>query len=158
MSKILEKRDDVFCFIIGKGYMKETLQNCIKQLDLQNHVKLLGWKTDQELPIWLNAADVFVFPSLAESFGIVQIEAMACGKPVVATYNGGSENIIISDECGLLVEPANSADLAEKIELALNKRWDNTEIQYCAKQYQWEKIGKETSDIYNSVIDMHENF
>lgn len=99
----------------------------------------------------MNACDVFVLPSLAESFGIVQIEAMACGKPVVATYNTGSEEIITSEELGLLVEPANPKELGEKILIALDKEWDDERIRKYAEQFSWEKIAREIVKVYNTV-------
>jgi teichuronic acid biosynthesis glycosyltransferase TuaC len=71
---------------------------------------------------WWRVMYMFVLPSLSESFGVVQLEAMACRKPVVATYNGGSEEIITSEEYGLLCQPANPKELAEKILLALDKK------------------------------------
>ncbi|MDI3541356.1 MAG: hypothetical protein PWQ62_270 [Candidatus Methanomethylophilaceae archaeon] len=76
----------------------------------------------------MNACDLFVLPSLSESFGVVQIEALACGKPVVATRNGGSEEVIISDDYGLLVDPANPNELREKIIEAPDKDWDREKI------------------------------
>ena len=99
----------------------------------------------------MNACDLFVLPSLRESFGIVQIEAMACGKPIVATRNGGSEEIVISDEFGLLAEPANPDDLAEKILMALNRKWDPEMISRYAEQFTWENIVEDIVRIYRSL-------
>jgi len=76
----------------------------------------------------MNACDLFVLPSISESFGVVQIEALACGKPVVATRNGGSEEVITSDDYGLLVDPANPNELREKIIEAPDKDWDREKI------------------------------
>ena len=101
-----------------------------------------------EILIWMNVCDVFVLPSLRESFGVVQIEAMACGKPVVATYNSGSEEIITSEDYGLLCEPANPEELAEMILIALDKEWDNEEILRYAERFRWEDIVKEIIEVY----------
>ncbi len=79
----------------------------------------------------MNACDLFVLPSISESFGVVQIEALACGKPVVATRNGGSEEVITSDDYGLLVDPANPNELREKIIEAPDKDWDREKILFC---------------------------
>ena len=93
-------------------------------------------------------------PSLAESFGIVQLEALACGRPVVATKNGGSESIITSDECGMLCEPANPQDLSNKIIEALEKKWDNNIIfEYAASNYDWDFIAQKTKQIYIEVSE-----
>ena len=117
-----------------------------------NHVKLAGGRPHNEILIWMDACDLFVLPSLSESFGVVQIEAMACGKPVVSTYNGGSEEIITSEDYGLLCEPANSEELAEKILIALDKEWDCDEIGKYAEQFTWENITEEIVSVYKSVI------
>ena len=105
----------------------------------------------------MNASDLFVLPSLSESFGIVQIEAMACGVPVVATINGGSEEIITSEDYGLLVEPANPEDLAEKILIALNKEWDKEKIRKYAEQFTWERIAERIHEIYCRVVSGDHN-
>ena len=121
-------------------------------LAAQIRVKLVGGRAHDEIPIWMNACDLFVLPSLRESFGVVQIEAMACGKPVVATYNGGSEEIITSADYGLLCEPANPGELAEKILIALDKEWDCDKIGEYAEQFTWENITEEIVAVYKSVI------
>jgi glycosyltransferase involved in cell wall biosynthesis len=64
---------------------------------------------------WMQTCDVFVLPSLGETFGVVLGEAMACGKPVIATRCGGPE-FLVTPETGLLVEPGNAAALAEAME------------------------------------------
>jgi len=153
MKEIVKKRRDILCLIIGSGNLKTMLENQIKELGLEEFVKLLGGRPHNEIAFWMNACDLFVLPSLSESFGIVQIEAMACGKPVVATKNGGSEEIITSEDYGLLCEPANPKELAEKILVALNKNWDEEYILNYAKQFTWEKIAKEIIRVYKDVME-----
>ena len=154
MKIITEKRKDVLCFIGSSGPLKGKLQKKIDELKLQNCVKLIGFVPDELLPIWMNACDVFVLPSFHESFGIVQIEAMACGKPVVATYNGGSEEIITSEELGYLVEPANPKELEEKILIALDKEWDSKKIRKYAEQFTWENIVREIIKVYETLLSV----
>ena len=99
-----------------------------------------------------DATNLFVLPSLSLSIGVVQIEAMACGVPVVATRNGGSEEIIISEDYGLLCEPANPEDLAEKILIALEKEWDREKIRKYAEQFTWDNIAKKVVEVYEEVL------
>ena len=148
-SIIQKQRSDVLCFIGGSGFLKNKLKKQVDDLNLTDKVKLIGFIPDELLPIWMNACDIFVLPSLSESFGVVQIEAMACGKPVVATFNGGSEEVIISDDYGFLVEPGNSQELAEKIEFALNKNWNQEKITNYAEQYRWGNIASQIMNIYH---------
>ena len=100
----------------------------------------------------MNSCDLFVLPSLSEAFGIVNLEAMACGKPVVSTYNGGSHEIITSDDYGFLVEPADSNALADKILYALNKKWDPVIIRHHAEKYSWTAIADQFLEIYQTVL------
>ena len=102
IQRIVQERKDILCVIVGAGKLRPILKRQIRELGLENYIILTGGKPHDEIPLWMNACDLFVLPSLRESFGVVQIEALACGKPVVATRNGGSEEIIISDEHGLL--------------------------------------------------------
>lgn len=113
---------------------------------------MLGFIPGDKLNLWMNACDLFVLPSLRESFGIVQIEAMACGKPVVATRNGGSEEIIISSYYGLLAQPSNPDELVEKIMVALDREWDQEKIKKYAGQYKWEDVVKRVVDVYLQIL------
>lgn len=152
MSEVIKHRKDVLCFIGGSGPLKGKLQKQINELGLQDHVKLLGFVPDDELYLWMNSADVFVLPSLSESFGLVQLEAMAVGTPVVATYNGGSEEIITSEDYGLLCPPKDSKCLAEKILTALERDWDRGKIIKYAEKFTWEKIAKQILEVYKYVF------
>lgn len=151
MADIVQKRDDIICYIVGEGKLKPKLKKMIEKLNLQDFVKLVGSRPHDEIPIWMNACDVFVLPSLQESFGIVQIEAMGCGKPVVSTYNGGSEEIIISEDYGFLVEVQNSTELSRKIISALNKDWDYEAIQRFAKKYSWNNTSNIVQELYSNL-------
>lgn len=152
MKQIIETRLDVLYIIIGEGKFKKELEAKIDKMDLRDYVLLLGSKPHQEISLWMNSCDLFILPSLRESFGIVQIEAMACGKSVVATRNGGSEEIIMNDKLGFLVEPADPEDLAEKIFLALDRKWDRDKILVYAEQFTWENIAEEIIEIYKQVL------
>jgi glycosyltransferase involved in cell wall biosynthesis len=147
-----QKREDFFCLIIGIGSMFNTLQKQIDDLNLSKCIILTGRKSHTDLVDWINASDLFVLSSLSESFGVVQIEAMACGKPVVATRNGGSDEIIVSDDVGYLCDTSNPDDLAEKIELALNKEWNKDKISRYAQNYTWEESVEKILNIYSNYL------
>jgi glycosyltransferase involved in cell wall biosynthesis len=83
--------------------------------------RFVGWHTQEELPRLLRAADVFVFPTIAqEALGRTAVEAMAVGRPVVASRIGGLPKTVAEGSTGLLCEPGDPADLAQKIEILLN--------------------------------------
>lgn len=152
MEGVVRCRKDVLCIIVGSGNLKKNLEKQISTAKLNNYVKLVGEKPHHEIPLWMNACDVFVLPSLRESFGVVQVEAMACGKPVVATYNGGSDEIVTTDEYGFLCEPANSSELMNNILRALNKKWNDLTIMQYADKFSWNKIRQEMLKIYLSLL------
>ncbi|WP_026068736.1 glycosyltransferase family 4 protein [Methanomassiliicoccus luminyensis] len=152
IGEIIGERDDFICYIGGSGPLRHNLEQQIVSLGLEKYIKLVGFIPDEQMYLWMNACDIFVMPSLAESFGIVQLEALACGKPILATRNGGSEEIIISDRYGILAEPGDSDDLAEKIHMALDREWDREAIKQYAERYTWENISKEILCIYDEFI------
>ena len=104
-----------------------------------------------EIPIWMNACDLFVLPSLNEGNPTVMFECLGCGTPFVGTKVGGIPEIITSDDYGLLCEPANPGELAEKILIALDKEWDCEKIQKYAEQFTWENIVEGIMDVYKKV-------
>jgi len=152
MKTIVQYNKHIVCYIVGDGELKNDLNKQIEELSLKDYIKLVGARPHSEIPIWMNACDLFVLPSLSESFGIVQVEAIACGIPIIATKNGGSEEIIISKEYGLLCEPGNPKDLSKKILIALNKKWDKNKILKYSKKFMWNKIVKDIIRCYISVL------
>ena len=153
MKAIVKKRQDVICFIIGGGSLTEELERLVNKLELNNYVKIVGYKPSNEIPLWMNAADLFVLPSLKEGNPTVMFEAIALGLPFVGTKVGGIPEIITSELYGLLAEPANSDDLAEKILTALEKKWDKKYISDYAKQFSWEHVAQQTVESYKTILD-----
>lgn len=135
-------------YVIGNGQDRNLLQNMVYEKKLHNNVFFLGKKTPHEIALLINASDVFVLPSLAEGNPVVMFECLGCGKPFVGTKVGGIPNIIISEDYGLLCEPADPNDLAEKILIALEKKWDSEKIIKYSEQYTWDKIAEKTLTIY----------
>lgn len=152
VNRLKKKYKDIFCLIIGEGPLRNRLQNQINKHRLQKNVQLLGIKPHHQLNKWINASDILVVPSLSESFGVVQLEAMACGKPVVATRNGGSQEIIISSDYGLLCQKKKPKDLTNKIGKALNRKWNSDKINVYSNQFSWNKIVSKIMSIYEKVL------
>ena len=105
----------------GDGPARHMLEDRVKALGLEEHCRFLGLLTQQEVKHWMQQCDVFVLPSLGETFGVVLGEAMACGKPVIATRSGGSE-FIMTHETGLFVDVANPVALAEIMDAFISRR------------------------------------
>jgi len=103
--------------IAGEGPERGSIAQLVDELDLRNCVTLLGWKSDfaSVLANW----DIFVLPSLEESFGIAAVEAMAAGLPVVASDVGGLPEIVQDGETGWLVPAGDPGQLADRLRTLL---------------------------------------
>ncbi len=149
IREIITDKVDLIAYIIGSGKIKKSLEGAIKKDHLEKYLILLeGSKTPKEVALWINACDIFVLPSLIENSPIVMFESLACGKPFIGTAIGGIPDIIISEEYGLLCKPGNAKDLTEKIQLALNKRWNYEKIIQYSKKFSWSKIANDIIKIY----------
>lgn len=120
--KILEKcpetifllvGDNAFATDEGETYKREMLAQIQNDARLQTHIVLAGFRRD--VPRLLNASDILVCPSLFETYGMSNIEAMACGVPVVSTKVGGPSETIVDGETGFLVAPRDANALAEQV-------------------------------------------
>ena len=152
IKEILKRRKDVMCIIVGSGELKKGLEKLVKKLNLQGHIKLVGAKPHEEIPLWMNACDVFVLPSIAEGFPTVLPEVLACGKPVVATRVGGIPEII-NKKVGILAEPKKPEELAEALNKALEKEWDSEKIIQYSKQFTWKEISQRILKVYEEVLE-----
>ncbi|MDD5039092.1 MAG: glycosyltransferase, partial [Dehalococcoidales bacterium] len=127
----LEKRQRAELVIIGgdedSQQEVERLQRLSRKLQIQDSVVFVGKVNQQELPRYYSAADVCVIPSYYESFGLVALESLACGTPIVATRVGGIDKIISQDGAGFVVSNNEPWRLADKIGVLLLKPRDGIE-------------------------------
>lgn len=151
MSRVVKERRDVLCVIVGAGRLHRTLEDQIRSLDLEDYIVLAGGRPHDEIPLWLNACDLFVLPSLSEGNPTVMFEAFGCGKPFVGTSVGGVPEVVTSDEHGLLVGPADPDGLARTILEALDRVWDMKAIRAFSERYTWENISREIVGVYGQV-------
>ncbi|WP_266081744.1 glycosyltransferase [Haladaptatus caseinilyticus] len=155
MPEIVEQEGDVICAIGGHGGMQSELEEKIEEFDLENHVQLLGYVSNEKLKYWMSACDAFVLPSYSESFGLVQLEAMACGSPVVSTINGGSEEVVTSEDHGFLIDTPDDHDaLTDAIIRALRKDWNRDRIEAHAKQFTWERVCVDIVHLYAELLSL----
>lgn len=153
MKQVIEKQNDVLLIIVGAGPLELELQKQIVANGLQKNVFLVGNKRHEEIPIWMNACDLFVHPSLHESFGVVIIEAMACGKPVLGTSVGGVPEIIRNKEVGLLVKSADAESLSQGMLQGLSKKWAKEKIIDYSQQYAWDRITNRILGVYEKALE-----
>ena len=126
--------DNAIYLLGGSGKLTETFKQYIEENNLQEKVILLGRVADEDMDLYYEACDIYLFPSVGrtENFGIVQIEAMRHSKPVINTWlNNGVNFASVDKESGLTVEPENVKQLANAINELLNN--DELRLQYGRK-------------------------
>ncbi|MEA1937158.1 MAG: glycosyltransferase family 1 protein [Patescibacteria group bacterium] len=136
------------------AYYPEVRQTWEK-LNLGNQIIRMGFIDQKELPLLYNAADAFVIPSFREGFGLIGLEAMACGTPVVSSGRTSLPEIL--GEAAIYFNPDNYEEMAEKIaQVIQDENLKNNLIQKGLQQvekYNWKKMAEETLEIYEEVMD-----
>lgn len=156
--KILKEIPDVKLVIVGGGTQEKELRVLTKKLNVWSNVIFIGDVPHREIPKYMDMADVFIRPSLAEGFGIVFIEAMACETPTIGTRVGGIVDIIKDRENGLLVEPKNKDEIAQAILKILNDKEFALKLakngrKTAEEKYSWDKICIEMYEVYEKILE-----
>lgn len=154
-------KDNYMILIGGTGALREKLQEEINSMHLRGKVKLLGHVSDEELPSYYGACDVFCLSSVqkTEAFGIVQIEAMSCGKPVVATKipHSGVSWVNAHEESGINVVPGDAYALAKAIEAIVENgaaydRYSEGALNRYQKLFTKEKMIAKCKELYDGLM------
>jgi glycosyltransferase involved in cell wall biosynthesis len=143
----------------GRGEMFEELSNQALKLDLVKDVLFTGFVEEDKKPLYFKAADIFCLPSttMAESFGIVNLEAMASGIPIVASNLGGIPDIVKHGVNGLLAEPGNDQNLADNLlcllkDKDMRKRFGD-QGKKLVVNFSWDEIAIKTEQLYRDILD-----
>ncbi|CAJ53634.1 glycosyltransferase family 4 protein [Haloquadratum walsbyi] len=147
-------RDDTELLIGGTGRLEASLRELAADLGVVDRVRFLGFVPEEELPTLYSAADLFVLPSEYEGFGIVFMEAMACGTPVIGTDVGGVPTAIDEGKTGYLVPKDEIGELAERIDDSLRDPVSCDRLQERAREWaadhDWNSIAVRIEDVYRS--------
>jgi len=127
LPKVLQTISNAIYLIVGEGPELKNLKSLVEELNLTEKVVFAGYVSSKDLPKYYNASDVFIMASREvngdiEGFGIVYLEANACGKPVIAGRSGGTRSAVQHGVNGLLVDPLNVEDIVEKTTLLLTDK------------------------------------
>ena len=158
MSEIIKHVPDAELVFAGKGVMREELEMLSNVLGIEKNVGFVGFVDDDLKALYYKAADIFCLPSTmsTESFGIVNLEAMACGVPIVASKIGGVPDVVKDGENGLLVQPRDSEVLADAIIYLLENEDIRGKMGKNGREkvvnYSLERIAEETENVYYEVI------
>ncbi len=137
----------------GKSWFFDHVFQKVNELNLQKEVIFTGYISDEELPALYNGADIFIFPSLYEGFGIPVIEAMACGTPVITSNVASLPEVV--GEAGVLVDPFNLEEITTAMYQLLTDTNLHTKLKekglQRAKLFSWEKTARETLAVYKEL-------
>ncbi len=128
--------------MVGQGPYRDTLARRIAMAGMEKRVTLPGRCDAKGIAQWMRAADVFCLPSYSEGCPNVLVEALACGRPIVATNVGGIPELV-KEACGLLIPPHDAVALRGALDTALTKKWDSAEIARTSTR-SWETVADET--------------
>ena len=157
IPKVLQRVDAEFV-IAGDGYLRSEVVKRVAESGLGGKVHVTGYLDTDTIRRLFLAADVCVIPSLYEPFGIVALEAMAAGCPVVASDTGGLSEIIEHEKTGVKVYPNNPDSLAWGILRVLEskdlvERLKKNMREKVEREYRWSTIAQATKDVYEEAIN-----
>lgn len=140
----------------GDGYLKENLIRSVHEKKLDKHITFLGLLTREEVILKMNRCDVFILPSYYETFGVVYIEALACGKPVIAVKNGGAEEIM-NEDVGILVDKNDYVKISDAMEKMMYniKNYSSEYIrEYFLSKFEKHIIIARLKDVYKNCLNI----
>lgn len=137
-----------------KGWMYQDIFEIVRELQLEGDVIFTGYLGDGEIPLLLNGAVTFLFPSLYEGFGIPPLEAMACGTPVIAANTASIPEVV--EDAGFLVEPQDVKDIAEKMWLLYTDKEQREKYRQKglaqAQKFTWENSARILREVYQMLL------
>lgn len=152
LAQVKSRVPDLWLAIAGKGPLRDSLEQQARELGLDSHVRFLGFLPDEQLPIAYQAADLTVIPSQSlEGFGLVLLESLACGTPVLCTPVGGMPEILTDFSPQLITDSPEAAAIAPRLEALLS---DKVSIpsraacrDYAVKHFSWPKIAQQVRQV-----------
>lgn len=152
IAQVKRTYPDVWLAIAGKGPLKADLEQQTKDLELEDHVKFLGFLPDEDLPIAYQAADLTIMPSQSlEGFGLVLVESLACGTPVVCTPVGGMPEVIGNFSPHLITQNSGVDSIAQTLtdilsgQITLPTR--NACSDYAKQNFDWTAIAPQVREV-----------
>jgi teichuronic acid biosynthesis glycosyltransferase TuaC len=137
-------------YCIGEGPLRGELEASAAEAGATDQVQFLGRRSSAEVARWLTAANIFCLPSYAEGCPNSVVEALNCGRAVVATNVGGIPELVDYDS-GILIEPRDPAALADALACALSRQWDEAAISQRSRRG-WDQVARETFEICTECL------
>lgn len=156
LPEVIKRHDNLLYVIVGgptvEGDIGPELRKQVQESNLDGHVHFTGPLPHDQVRKWLNAADIFCLATSNEGWANVFFEAMACGKPVVATRVGGNGEVIKSKDYGFLVDLDSPEQLRDALIQALEVEWDHHKIVEYAFQNTWEKVAQKVLNELREIV------
>ncbi len=157
LAEINQRKPGIHCLIVGEGdeIYRSRLLDMVQKNGLEKVVTFAGFQ--QDVPSYIAAMDVFVLPSVMEGFGIVLLEAMAMGKPIIATTVGGIPEIVEDQTTGILVPPKDSSAIAQKIIYLLENPSVREKLGQAGRarvleRFSVQRMASQLQDIYGELM------
>lgn len=157
IPSVLREVPEAVVVIGGDGPLRVYHEALANRLGVSQHTLFVGRIPQEELPHYYAACDVFIIPSIIEAFGLVTVEAMACGKPVIGTNVGGIPDVIVNGVNGILVRPKDPQEIAEKLITLLKNSELRRELglrgrKIVERKFDIEKRIDRISSIYSELV------
>jgi teichuronic acid biosynthesis glycosyltransferase TuaC len=152
LKRVLHHDGDCLLVLAGEGPFQSRLAEQIAELELEGNVHFVGLRPHDEIPKWMCACDLLVLPSLNEGSPLPVYEALACGRPVVASRVGGIPELIVEEDYGLLVPPADPEALSRALLSGLQKEWDVERIRRHGERFSWGRVADRLLLVYDEVL------
>ncbi|MCZ6694891.1 MAG: glycosyltransferase, partial [Bacteroidetes bacterium] len=154
---VVDKGYDSNLLIVGDGSLRKNLEKLTKTLNLSNAVKFIGRVDNYTVVEYLQKMDIFVIPSIRESFGVAAVEASSCAIPVIASKIGGLSEVVIDEKTGFLVAPGDTESIAAKIiklieEPLLRQQFGKEGRKFVISNFEWELCASKMEGIYNDIF------
>lgn len=157
-SKLVRHMDKEYNLVIVGSYRDESqeLVKLVDSLNMNRYIKFTGFAPDEDLPIYYNACECFVYPSFYEGFGLPPLEAMSCGTPVISSDTTSIPEVV--GHSGILIDPYSDNSLLSAMELMLTSETLRKTLGKLAleraKLFSWEETAKKTLVAYKKVYEM----
>jgi len=139
----------------GRGWYYDEIRAAVERLGLRDEVLFPGYVPEEDKPLWYSAADLFVYPSLYEGFGLPPLEAMACGTPVVVSNTSSLPEVV--GEAGLCVDPLDPEALARAMLALISDRERHRAYREAglarARAFTWRTTAARTAALYHAVLE-----
>lgn len=156
-KKVHEMHPDITLDIIGEGYLRKSLEKVIREEEMSEYICLKGYMEPTEIAAKLKEYDLFYLLTIADSFGQVFIEAMACGLPIICADIGGPKEIVVNGVTGLSVVPNDEESTVKALEYAIRhpkvmKEYGENGYQRVVNEYSIESVARKHIEVYSRVI------